>query len=55
MESTDLRYCWKCGKMKPKDVMKPKFDTKGRRIGSQCETCINRKSTFMNVRKKEEK
>lgn len=39
-----MKYCFKCGKSYPDAQMRSKFDTHGRKIGSQCLNCINNKS-----------
>lgn len=37
-------YCYKCGKNYPDDQMRVKIGSHGRRIGSQCITCIKGRS-----------
>lgn len=42
-----MKYCFKCGKDYDDSLMRPKFDSRGRKIGSQCVHCINNKSLSM--------
>lgn len=38
-----MKFCFKCGKEHPDDKMRPKF-LNGKKIGSQCVYCIEKKS-----------
>ena len=41
------KFCFKCGKDYDESFMRPKIDNRGRRIGSQCVFCIEKKSKSM--------
>jgi len=38
------KFCFKCGKAYPEEMMRPKLDMRGRRIGAQCVYCHERQS-----------
>ena len=39
-----MKYCFKCGKFYTADKMRPKYDNRGKKIGSQCINCIKNRS-----------
>lgn len=44
-----LKFCFKCNKAHRPEDMVPKFNSKGRRVGSECRLCANRQSSsFIN-------
>lgn len=45
--SSALKYCFKCGRSFPEEMMRPKVDVRGRRIGAQCIYCHARQSASM--------
>lgn len=45
--SSALKYCFKCGRAFPEEMMRPKVDVRGRRIGAQCIYCHARQSASM--------